>query len=171
MYSSQSIAAVPIDILKTSDHARASRPEVNRKTPFRISAMTTNPAKIAETFKTTAQNSSSPAKEASERMSRAAAEPADLIKNCYVTGLNGAHEYSAKLVEFAKGNTEAGFSFAKKLSDVKSPSEFLELATEYSRKQFETVTQQTKDLTALAQKLAVATVEPLKAGFSKSFSQ
>jgi len=45
------------------------------------------------------------------------------------------------------------------------------LTTEYSRKQFETLTDQTKDLSALAQKVAVAAVEPLKAGFSKSFSQ
>jgi phasin len=135
-----------------------------------MSAMTTNPAKIAEPFKTAAQTGSSQAKEASETMSRATAESADLIKNCYVTGLNGAHEYNAKVMEFAKGNTEAGFSFAKKLSDVKSPSEFLGLATDYSRKQFETLTEQTKDLTALAQKVAVATVEPLKTGLSKSFS-
>jgi hypothetical protein len=74
-------------------------------------------------------------------------------------------------MEFAKGNTEAGFSFAKNLSGAKSPSEFLELTAEYSRKQFETLTDQTKDLSVLAQKVAVAAMEPLKAGFSKSFSQ
>lgn len=133
--------------------------------------MTANPAKIAETFKTTAQNGASQAKEASETMSRATAQSADLIKNCYVIGLNGAHEYNAKVMEFAQSNTEAGFSFAKKFSDVKSPSEFLELATDYSRRQFETLTEQTKDLTALAQKVTLATVEHLKTGVSKSFGQ
>jgi phasin len=131
--------------------------------------MNMNPAKTAEAFKTATQSGSSQAKEAAETLSRATAASTDLIKNCYVNGLNGAHEYNAKLMEFAKGNTEAGFSFAKKLSDVKSASEFLELATDYSRKQFETLTEQTKDLTALAQKVAVATVEPFKAGVSKSF--
>jgi phasin len=172
MYRSQAIAVVVRrQSQETSDHARASRPEVSRKTPFRKSAMTTNPPKIPETFKTTAQNGSSQAKEASEKMSRVAAESADLIKNCYVTGLNGAHEYNTKVMEFAKGNTEAGFSFAKKLSEVKSPSEFLELTTDYSRKQFETLTEQTKDLTALAQKVTLATVEPLKTSVSKSFGQ
>ena len=133
--------------------------------------MTTNPTKVAETFKTAAQNGSSQTRETSEAMTRATTESADLLKNCYVTGLTGAHEYNAKVMEFAKGNTEAGFSFAKKLSDVKSPSEFLELTAEYSRKQFETLTDQTKDLTALAQKAAVAAAGPLKAGFSKSVSQ
>ena len=133
--------------------------------------MTTSPPKIAEPFKTMAQNGSSQAKEASETMSRVAMESADLIKNCCLTGLKGAHEYNAKVMEFAKNNTEAGFSFAKKLSEVKSPSEFLELASDYSRGQFKTLTEQTKDLTALAQKVTVATMEPLKAGADKSFGQ
>jgi phasin protein len=34
-------------------------------------------------------------------------------------------------MEFAKSNMEASFGFAHKLSDVKSPSDFLQLATEY----------------------------------------
>jgi phasin len=133
--------------------------------------MTAKPAKIEEIFQATAQNASSQAKEASETMTRAAGESADLIKNCYVTGLNGAHEYNAKVMEFTETSTEAAFSFAKKLSDVKSPSDFLELATDYSRRQFETLAQQTKELTALAQKVTLATVEPLKTSVSKSFGQ
>jgi hypothetical protein len=70
--------------------------------------MTTNPAKNADPpFKTTAQNGSSQAKEASEAMTHVPAESADLIKNCYVTGLKSAHEYNAKVMECAKSNTEA----------------------------------------------------------------
>jgi phasin len=157
---------------ETSDHARASRPEVSRKTALQDKAMTTNPAKIADTpFKTMAQNGSSQAKEASETMSRVTAESADLIKHFYVTGLKGAHEYNAKVMECAKSNTEASFSFVQKLADVKSPSDFLELATDYSRRQFETLTEQTKDLTALAQKVTIATVEPLKSAVSKTFGR
>jgi len=43
---------------------------------------------------------------------------------------------------------------------VKSPSDFVELSTEHSRKQFETLTEQTKELAALAQKVTLATAEP-----------
>lgn len=78
---------------------------------------------------------------------------------------------NAKVMEFANSNAEAGFSFAKKLSDVRAPSEFLEVATAYSRKQFETLTAQAKDLTALAQKVTLATIEPLKTGVSNSVGQ
>jgi hypothetical protein len=52
---------------------------------------------------------------------------------------------------------------------VKSPSEFIELSTEHARKQFESLTQQTKELTALAQQVALATAEPLKTGITKAF--
>ena len=39
------------------------------------------------------------------------------------------------------------------------------------RKQFETLTEQTKELAALAQKVTLATVEPLKTGATKVFGQ
>jgi hypothetical protein len=54
---------------------------------------------------------------------------------------------------------------------MKSPSDFIELSTDHSRKQFETLTEQTKELAALAQKLSLATLEPLKMGVTKTFGQ
>ena len=45
---------------------------------------------------------------------------------------------------------------------VKSLSEAVELSTAHARKQFEAVTAQTKELTALAQKVATETAEPIK---------
>ena len=53
---------------------------------------------------------------------------------------------------------------------MKSPSEFVELSTEHARKQFESLTEQTKELTALAQQVTLATAEPLKTGITKAFN-
>ena len=47
----------------------------------------------------------------------------------------------------------------------------MELSTDHSRKQFETMTEQTKELAALAQKVTLATVEPFKTGVTKAFGQ
>jgi hypothetical protein len=47
----------------------------------------------------------------------------------------------------------------------------MELSTEHSRKQFETLTEQTKELAGLAQKVTLATAEPLRAGVTKAFGQ
>jgi phasin len=103
-------------------------------------------------------------------MSAATGEAAALFKNSYSTAVKGAQDYNNKVLEFAQTNTEAAFGFAQKLTDVKSPSDFMELSTEHSRKQFETLTEQTKELAALAQKVTLATAEPLKTGVTKAFS-
>jgi phasin len=115
-------------------------------------------------------NGSAQAKEAFEKMSAATGEAAALFKNSYSTAVKGAQDYNSKVLEFAQTNTEAAFGFAQKLSDVKSPSDFIELSTEHSRKQFETLTEQTKELATLAQKVTLATAEPLRTGVTKAFS-
>jgi phasin len=124
-----------------------------------------------EPFSAMAGNGSAQAKEVFEKMSAATADAAALIKDSYSTAVKGGQDYNNKVLEFARTNTEAAFGFAQKLSAVKSPSDFIELSTEHSRKQFETLTEQTKELAALAQKVTLATAEPLRAGVTKAFSQ
>ena|SRR5205814_10462985 len=71
----------------------------------------------------------------------------------------------------ASANANATFDFVSELIGVKSLSEVVELSTAHARKQFEAFTQQAKDLTAAAQKLATDTSEPLKTGVSKAFKK
>jgi hypothetical protein len=54
---------------------------------------------------------------------------------------------------------------------VKSLSDFIELSSAHARKQFDTLTSQTQELTALAQKVATETTEQLKNGTSEMFSK
>ena len=117
------------------------------------------------------KNGAAQAKEAFEKMNVATADAAALFKNSYSTVVKGAQDYNTKVIEFAQANTVAAFDFAQKLSGVKSPSDFMELSTEHSREQFKTLTEQTRELAALAQKVTLATAEPLKTGASKAFSQ
>jgi phasin len=101
----------------------------------------------------------------------ATAETTTLMKDSYSAAVKGAQDYNTKFIEFARANTEAAFEFVQKLSSVKSPSEFFELSTIHSREQFETLGGQAKELTALAQKITLATAEPLKTGANKTFSR
>jgi hypothetical protein len=68
-------------------------------------------------------------------MSAATTEAADLIKNSYSIVVKGAQDYNEEFIEFTQANTHAAFDFVQKLSDVKSPSAFVELSTEHARKQ------------------------------------
>jgi phasin len=90
--------------------------------------------------------------------------------NSYSTAVKGLQDYNNKAIEFAHANTNAAFDFVQKLSGVKSPSAFLELSTKHARKQLETLTEQTKQLAALAQKATLATAEPLKTGVAEAFN-
>jgi phasin len=131
----------------------------------------TNKTDATQAFRAAAENGSAQAKEAFEKMSAATTEATALIKNSYSTAVKGAQDYNAKFIEFAQTNTEAAFDFAQKLWSVKSPSDFIELSAKHSREQFETLTEQTKELAALAQTVTLATVEPLKTGVTKAFRQ
>ena len=117
-----------------------------------------------------AQNGITQAKETHEKMNAASTEAADLIKNSYSTAVKGMQDYNNKIIEFAHVNTNAAFAFLQKMSDVKAPSVFVELWTELARKQVETLTEQSKQLAALAQKGTLTTAEPLKTGVAEAFN-
>jgi phasin len=102
--------------------------------------------------------------------SASTAEATDLMRNSYAKAIEGGQVYNNKLLEFAQTNSKVGFDFVQKLIAVKSPSEFMELSTEHARKQFEVLTEQTKELTGLAQQVTLATAEPLKTGITKAFN-
>jgi phasin len=106
-----------------------------------------------------AEVASSQTKQTFEKMKSATTDATALMKNSYLATIRHAHHYNTKLIEFAEKNSTAGFEFAQELSNVKSPTEFLELSTSHSRKQFETLTEQARELATLAQKVALASVE------------
>jgi phasin len=101
-------------------------------------------------------------KDAYEKVSATAAETADRVRSSYSTAIKGAQDYNKKLLEFANENVNAAFDFAHRLSQVKTPSEFVSLSTEHAHKRFETLAEQTKQLAALAQRVTTASAEPLK---------
>jgi phasin len=128
-------------------------------------------ADATQALREMAENGSAQAKAAFANASTAAADAATLMKDSYSRTIKGAQEYNTKVIEFAQANTKAAFDFAQELVGVKSPSEFFELSTNHSRKQFEKLTEQTKELATLAQKVTVATAEPVKAGVTRAFNQ
>jgi phasin len=123
-----------------------------------------------QAFREMAEKGTTQAKETYEKMNAATTEAADLIKNSYSTAVKGMQDYNNKIIEFTHANTNAAFDFVQRMSGVKSPSEFLELWTEHARKQVETLTEQSKQLAALAQKVMRTTAEPLKTGVSNPFN-
>jgi phasin len=98
-------------------------------------------------------------------------EATHLFQNAYTAAAKGATDYNLRVIEIARTNTNAAFDYAHELFAVKSPSEFLELSSTHGRKQFETMTAQTKELATLAQKISIETAEPLKTGITGAFNK
>jgi phasin len=109
------------------------------------------------------------AKDGYEKMKSAAEEATEVLEGTYTTATKGYTDYNLKVIEATRVNTNAAFDYATELFAVRSLSEFVELASAHARKQAETFTAQAKELSALVQKVATETSEPMKAGASKVF--
>ena len=126
---------------------------------------------VPAAFREFAEKGATQVKDNWEKMKAATEEATDLLEDSYATASKGAADYGVKLIEVTRSNTNAYFDFATALLTVKSFSEAVELSTAYTRKQFEAVSAQSKDLTALAQKVVTESVEPIKEGVSNVFKK
>src|ERR1700740_1782493 len=118
-------------------------------------------------FREFAERGVAQAKDTYEKMKAAAEEATDVLETTYSTATKGASDYGMKVIEAARTNTNAAFDFAGELIAAKTLSEMIELSSAHARKQFEALPEQSKELTALAQKVATEPSEPIKSGMNK----
>jgi phasin len=95
----------------------------------------------------------------------------DLLENTCDTAAKRATDYNHRLIEIVRTNTRAAFDNVNELLGAKSPTQFIELSTAQMRKQFETVSGQSKELCALAQEMATEVAGAIKTGSSKAFNK
>jgi phasin len=122
-------------------------------------------------FREFAERGVAQAKDTYEKMKAVAEEATDVLETTYSTASKGASDYGLKMIEAARVNTNAAFDFAGELITAKTFSEVIELSSSHARKQFEALTKQSKELGALAQKVATDTAEPIKSGMNKAFNK
>ena len=122
-------------------------------------------------FREFAERGVAQCKDTYEKMKAAAEEATDVLETTYSTASKGASDYGLKVIETARVNTNSAFDFFGELLAAKTPSEVIELSSSHARKQFEALTEQSKELGALAQKVATETAEPIKSGMNKAFSK
>jgi len=122
-------------------------------------------------FREFAERGVAQAKDTYEKMKAVAEEATDVLETTYSTASKGASDYGMKMIEAARVNTNAAFDYAGELLAAKTFSEVIELSSAHARKQFEALTKQSKELGALAQKVATDTAEPIKTGMNKAFAK
>jgi phasin len=122
-------------------------------------------------FREFAERGVAQAKDTYEKMKAAAEEATDVLETTYSTATKGASDYGLKVIELARTNTNSAFDFAGQVMAAKTLSEVVELTSAHARKQFETLSEQSKELGSLAQKVATETAEPMKSGMNKAFTK
>jgi phasin len=147
-------ASIGISKTKTAKHASSPSGMPDYGIPkFEIPKFDLPNMEMPEAFREMAEQGIAHARDTYAKAKMASEEVADLLKNTYTTATKGATEYNLKLIEITRINTRAAFDYTHELLGAKSPSEFIELSTAHTRKQFEAMAAQTKELTEFAQKV------------------
>jgi len=128
-------------------------------------------AEVPAAFREFAEKGIAQAKQTYEKMKTAAEESTAVLEDTYQTAAKGVTAYNLKVIEATRANTNAALDFFSQFVAVKSMSEAIELSSAHARKQFETLSAQTKELTALAQQVAAEAAEPIKNSVSGTFSK
>jgi phasin len=126
---------------------------------------------VPAAFREFAEKGVAQTKDAYEKMKAAAEQATQVLETVYSTASKGSTEYGLKTIEIARTNANAHFDYVQSLFGVKSFSDLVELSTAHARTQFETVSAQTKELAALAQKVATETSAPIKTGVEKALKK
>jgi len=77
-------------------------------------------------------------------------------------------DYNLKMIDMAEANTIGVFEFARQLSTAKSSTDLVELWTAHTRKQISVLNEQIDELTALGQKMAGESAEPITRSLSEA---
>ena len=101
----------------------------------------------------------------------AAKETTKVMEQTYSAASKGVADFNLHFLEIAQANMNAAFDFARQLTRVTSPSEFLQLSAAHVQKQLQTLTEQTQQLTTLAQKVTTEAAQPIQAGVAKTFNK
>ena len=128
-----------------------------------------SPFQIPEQVRAMAEQSVSQVRDGYQRLKEAAETGNGTLEAVCASATKGAGDFTTKVIDIAKINTEAAFDFAQSLLSAKSLPEAFALVNAHAQKQFEILTAQSQDLAALTQKVATDTVEPIKAGAAKTF--
>lgn len=124
---------------------------------------------VPEAFRAFAEKGVEQAKDTYARMKTAAEQTTDLIEDAYLNVSKGTADFNLKALEALRANVNSSFDYTREMLATKSLSEAVELSATHMRKQFDALSEQTKQLSALAQKVATEASEPIKTAATKTF--
>ena len=127
---------------------------------------------VPAAFREMAEKGVAQAKDNYEKVKAVAEEATDLMEDTYATAVKGVTDYNLKVLEAGARQCQRGLRFRERaLGREVALRDGRAHQRAHARKQFEAVTAQSKELAALAQKVATDTAEPIKTGVTKAFQK
>jgi hypothetical protein len=111
------------------------------------------------------------ASETVEKVGKAAEEAVRSVEESYSSAFDNIRNLNVKLIDTAQANADAVCALARDIATVKNPSDLLTVWTNHAQKQFDLVTKQASDLTALGQKLVTGSTAPMTRSLREVFTQ
>lgn len=148
---------------------KAAFATVNAVLPSEAHVATAPAAEIQQSFRSALEKGVVESRAAFAKAKAAADETANAFEVSLAAAKDGALAINTKAFEALRLNADANFDFLKAVFAVKSLPDLITLQTEFARKQVETITGQSKDFGALAQKAMADAVEPIKEQVARSF--
>jgi hypothetical protein len=81
------------------------------------------------------------------------------VQEGFTSAVKNVRDLNLRLIDMAQANTLAAFDFAREVAEAKGPSDLVEAWTTNATKQFDTLTKQAGEMTALCQRFASSTPE------------
>ena len=147
----------PVEALATSKFEKA------------VEAASAPIAEMQEKVRKVVEKSVADTRAAYAKAKAAAEEATGAFESSCSNAGKGIVELNTKALETLRANAEANFDFLKSVISIKSASEFVALQSEHVRKQAAAIAAQAKEMSALSQKVATDSVEPIKSHVAKTF--
>lgn len=119
---------------------------------------------LKEQVRRVAEQNAEQTRQLYEQLKNVTEQTTGSLGTSYAAASRGIGELHLKTMEILKANADSNLEFVKALLSAKSLSEAVVLQGQHARAQFEALTEQAKDLSALAQRVATEAVEPMKSG-------
>ena len=98
-------------------------------------------------------------------------QSARAVEHSYSVSLENIRAFNLKMIDMARTNVEAVLDLSQQIATAKAPSDIVELWTAHAHKQFEMLSDQSKELAALAHKMAGESAETISRSVNQVFQK
>ena len=98
-------------------------------------------------------------------------QSARAVEQSYSVSLENIRVFNLKMMDMARANVEAVLELSQQIATAKAPSDIVELWTSHAHKQFEMLSDQSKELAALAHKMAGESAESITRSVNQVFQK